>query len=204
MMVETALRSMLVKYPHVTLRGALNCLDRGWDEPPPGESSDLNMKVHWVKNNCPSVADFLKEDKKIHAIKELRVATGWNLLIAKNTVEKFAKVYAIPHSAFGTTETTPTGAAYSWQSAPVSHPYLFALWIEENVPTAIPHLKNGSKIGAIKDVRTASASGLKEAKEAVEVLAYIRKVQYEVYGTGALSKYTFPDHLMTHIPDGVV
>ena len=98
--------------------------------------------------NLPSseVLDLIRQGKKIAAIKLYREQTGAGLKEAKNAVDAYAD-----GSAYTDADNNPS---HSTQAS----------------PEVLELIRQGRKIDAVKLYREQSGGGLKEAKDAVDIL----------------------------------
>lgn len=99
-----------------------------------------------------SVLDLIAAGRKIEAIKEVRTLTGLGLREAKEAVERIER-----------------GESVSLTAAPSSRTAVDANDLAARIGSLV---KDGQTIQAIKEVRSATGLGLREAKDLVERVAH--------------------------------
>ncbi|MEZ6040914.1 MAG: hypothetical protein R3C20_10435 [Planctomycetaceae bacterium] len=112
------------------------------------------------------IRELLSRGQNIEAIKRVREETGWNLAEAKRAVEQLDEAEH-PNEADALHANAPSDGKGDLQE-------IVAL------------LQNGRKLEAIKLFRNQTRAGLKEAKQAVELIAAKHGIE-EPKGSGCLS-----------------
>ena len=124
----------------------------GDDRSGPMQTIDLDLRKR--------IARILTDSGKIHAIKELRDATGWGLKDSKDYVD------ALERDGVGS--ENPARRTSFESLTPATGDVDFDDLDHEGLEQVMEDIRHGRKINAIKQMREMTGLGLKEAKDLVE------------------------------------